>query len=80
MPGGRAMLLAGDVGVPKVCEEWVRRGRWETLGGLHILVNNAAFQDESVDEFTAISPERVQRTFRTNIEGCFFSPVPPCPT
>jgi len=44
----------------------------ETLGGLHILVNNAAFQDESVDEFTAISPERVQRTFRTNIEGMFF--------
>jgi NAD(P)-dependent dehydrogenase (short-subunit alcohol dehydrogenase family) len=69
--GRRAMLLAGDVGVPKVCEEWVRR-TVETLGGLHILVNNAAFQDESVDEFTAISPERVQRTFRTNIEGMFF--------
>jgi NAD(P)-dependent dehydrogenase (short-subunit alcohol dehydrogenase family) len=69
--GRRATLLAGDVGVPKVCEEWVRR-TVETLGGLHILVNNAAFQDESVDEFTAISPERVQRTFRTNIEGMFF--------
>jgi NAD(P)-dependent dehydrogenase (short-subunit alcohol dehydrogenase family) len=69
--GRRTLLLPGDVGDPKVCEEWVRR-TVETLGGLHILVNNAAFQDESVDEFTAITPERVQRTFRTNIEGMFF--------
>jgi len=69
--GRRALLLPGDIGDPKVCEEWVRK-TVKTLGGLHVLVNNAAFQDESVEAFTDITPERVQRTFRTNIEGMFF--------
>jgi NAD(P)-dependent dehydrogenase (short-subunit alcohol dehydrogenase family) len=69
--GRRALLLPGDVGDPAVCETWVRR-TVDTLGGLHLLVNNAAFQSESVKSFTDIAPERVQRTFRTNIEGMFF--------
>ena len=69
--GRRALLLPGDVGDPAVCETWVRR-TVDTLGGLHLLVNNAAFQADSVKSFTEIAPERVQRTFRTNIEGMFF--------
>jgi len=69
--GKRALLLAGDVGDPAVCEDWIRR-TVETLGALHILVNNAAFQDEEVEDVRELTPERVQRTFRTNIEGMFF--------
>jgi NAD(P)-dependent dehydrogenase (short-subunit alcohol dehydrogenase family) len=69
--GRRTLLLRGDVGDPEVCETWVRR-TVEALGGIDILVNNAAFQGEEVESITEITPQRVRRTFRTNIEGMFF--------
>ena len=37
----------------------------ESLGGLDIVVNNAAYQTES--EFEALEAETIERTFRTNI-------------
>lgn len=37
----------------------------QSLGGLDIVVNNAAFQEEG--DFAALEPDRIERTFRTNI-------------
>lgn len=63
--GRRGVAVAGDVGDRAHCEELVRRTVSE-LGGLDILVNNAAYQLEQ-DDFVQISPEQMERTFRTNI-------------
>jgi NAD(P)-dependent dehydrogenase (short-subunit alcohol dehydrogenase family) len=68
---GRACLaIAGDVGDPGFChsavEQVIRR-----FGRLHVLVNNAAEQHPQ-KELDAITPEQIERTFRTNIYGYFF--------
>jgi NAD(P)-dependent dehydrogenase (short-subunit alcohol dehydrogenase family) len=68
--GRRCLTIAGDVGDPQVCKQAVARTVRE-LGGLDILVNNAAEQHpkENVEE---ISPEQLEKTFRTNIFGYFY--------
>jgi len=68
---GRACLaLAGDVGDPAFCRSVVEQvtGRF---GRLDVLVNNAAEQHPK-KEVGEISPEQLERTFRTNIFGYFF--------
>jgi NAD(P)-dependent dehydrogenase (short-subunit alcohol dehydrogenase family) len=68
--GRRCVLIAGDIGDPQFCREAVQTCVDE-LGGLNILVNNAAEQHEqqSLDE---ISDEQLERTFRTNIFAMFY--------
>lgn len=68
--GRRALLLPGDVSSAAFCRQAVARTALE-LGGLDILVNNAAFQKdrESVDE---VSDEQWDKTFKVNIYGYFF--------
>jgi len=68
--GRRALLLPGDVTSRKFCEEAVDATVSE-LGGLDILVNNAAFQknQESIEDVTE---EQWDKTFRTNIYGYFY--------
>lgn len=68
--GRRCLLIAGDVGDDAFCEEAVARTVAE-LGGLDILVNNAAEQhpQESLED---ISKEQLERTFRTNIFSQFY--------
>jgi NAD(P)-dependent dehydrogenase (short-subunit alcohol dehydrogenase family) len=63
--GRQGVLVPGDVGKREHCEELVRRAV-EELGGLDILVNNAAYQMEQ-HELENISNEQLERTFRTNI-------------
>ena len=67
--GARALALAGDVKDPGFCAQAVQQVA-DTLGGLNILVNNAAFQEHaaSLDDLT---DERIDETFRTNIYGYF---------
>ena len=63
----KCLLLQLDVRDPEQCKQAVRRTRAE-LGGLNILVNNAAFQ-MSQEKFEDIPEEQIRRTFDTNILG-----------
>lgn len=68
--GRMALLIPGDVTDPGFCEEAVARTVAE-FGGLEILVNNAAVQQnrKSLDE---LSIEQWDHTFRVNIYGYFY--------
>ncbi|WP_251047012.1 SDR family oxidoreductase [Hymenobacter sp. ISL-91] len=63
----QCLLLKHDVREPEQCKEAVRRTRAE-LGGLNILVNNAAYQ-MAQQKFEDIPEEQIRRTFDTNILG-----------
>ena len=68
--GRRCLLIDGDVKDSGFCQDAVERTVGE-LGGLDILVNNAAFQQhaESIEELT---DERFDKTLRTNVYGYFY--------
>jgi NAD(P)-dependent dehydrogenase (short-subunit alcohol dehydrogenase family) len=68
--GRKAVLSAGDIGSPKHCREIVDAAVRE-LGGIDILVNNAAHQAtfKSIED---ISDEEWERTFRVNIHAMFY--------
>jgi NAD(P)-dependent dehydrogenase (short-subunit alcohol dehydrogenase family) len=68
--GRKAILIAGDLGDKKFCEDAVRR-TVEELGRLDILVNNAGEQHPDKD-IRDITEEQLKRTFQTNIFGMFF--------
>jgi NAD(P)-dependent dehydrogenase (short-subunit alcohol dehydrogenase family) len=68
--GGEAILLPGDIGDPKVCRRNVEKVMKE-WGRLDVLVNNAAEQHPQ-DSVLDITPEQLEKTFRTNIFGMFF--------
>lgn len=68
--GQNCLLIPGDVKDAEFCEEAVRR-TIEELGGLDVLVNNAAFQ-EHAERLEDITAEHFDLTFRTNIYGYFF--------
>ena len=67
--GRTCVLLAGDIGDASFADEAVATAVTE-LGGLDILVNNAAEQ-HVVTDFAELAPEQVERTFRTNVFGMF---------
>jgi NAD(P)-dependent dehydrogenase (short-subunit alcohol dehydrogenase family) len=68
--GRRALLIPGDVTDSSFCEEAVETTVRE-LGGLDVLVNNAAYQ-EHLPSLEDITDEQLDRTFRTNIYGYFY--------
>ena len=68
--GRRCMLISGDVADPEFCKEAINR-TVKQLGGLDILVNNAAFQ-EHVPAFEDLSDEHFDRTLKTNLYGYFY--------
>lgn len=68
--GRRCILISGDVGNSVFCRDAVRQ-TVEELGGLNILVNNAAEQ-HPVKKLEDIPVAQIERTFRTNILGYFF--------
>ena len=67
--GHKAILLSGDVSDRKFCDKAVARTVKE-LGGLDILVNNAAFQIHSAD-FEDLTEEHFDTTLKTNLYGYF---------
>ena len=68
--GRRCVRISGDVRESSFCNEAVARTVRE-LGGLHILVNNAAYQHHQ-KSLADIDDEQLDRTFRTNIYGYFY--------
>jgi NAD(P)-dependent dehydrogenase (short-subunit alcohol dehydrogenase family) len=68
--GQRCILLAGDVGDPEFCADAVSL-TVEEFGKLDILVNNAAEQHPQ-ESLLDITPEQLERTFRTNIFSYFY--------
>ncbi|WP_456270160.1 SDR family oxidoreductase [Kushneria sp. AK178] len=69
--GQRCVVMKGDVGDADFCRDMVERTVSE-LGGLNILVNNAAEQHDW-DDITKIPDEQIERTFRTNIFSHFYT-------
>ena len=63
--GRRCLLLDGDLTDAGFCREIVER-TVEELGGLDILVNNAAYQ-QHVESLAELTDEQIDHTFRTNI-------------
>ena len=68
--GRKAVLVPGDIQDENHCKDIINRAVQE-LGGIDILVNNAAFQmtHQSIQE---ISAEELDRTYRTNIFAMFY--------
>ncbi|TJY41059.1 glucose 1-dehydrogenase [Cohnella pontilimi] len=68
--GRRCFLMGGDIGDPGHCKMAVEEAVRE-LGKLDILVNNAAEQHPQ-EKLEQITPEQLERTFRTNVFGMFY--------
>ncbi|EIM25579.1 SDR family oxidoreductase [Microvirga lotononidis] len=68
--GRTCLTIAGDVGDPNVCRSAVDQVV-QRFGKLDVLVNNAAEQHPKKD-IAEITPDQIDRTFRTNIFGYFY--------
>lgn len=68
--GRKVALVPGDIGEPGHCAAIVEQAVAE-LGGVDIMVNNAAYQ-MSFEALEEISPEEWDKTFRTNIHAMFY--------
>ncbi|TRV71716.1 SDR family oxidoreductase [Streptomyces sp. 130] len=67
--GRRCLLLSGDLAEPSFCREVVERTVRE-LGGLNILVNNAAHLNSQLD-LSQLSYEDWDRSFKVNVYAYF---------
>ncbi|MGV3539546.1 MAG: SDR family oxidoreductase [Rufibacter sp.] len=68
--GRQCVLIAGDLRDEKFCRKAVKQAVKE-LGGLNVLVNNAAEQHERED-LREITAEQLENTFKTNIFAYFY--------
>ncbi|HJV44378.1 MAG TPA: SDR family oxidoreductase [Bacillota bacterium] len=68
--GVKCLSIAGDIGEELFCSQAVKE-TIDTLGGLHILVNNAAEQHPQPG-IEKITSEQLERTFRTNVFSYFY--------
>lgn len=69
--GRRALTLPGDIRDEAFCAELVERTVSE-LGGLDVLVNNAAFQMSQDNGLLDLTTEQLDRTFKTNLYAMFW--------
>src|SRR5215210_2186751 len=67
--GRRCVTVAGDIGDREHCRRLVERAV-EELGGLDVLVNNAAYQ-MAYDSFLEIPADEIEFVFRTNVIAMF---------
>lgn len=68
--GQRAFLTKGDIGTEKECKRIVAEVA-DHFGRIDVLVNNAAFQDKSVERLEDIDGDRVLKTFQVNVVAMF---------
>ena len=68
--GRKAVLVPGDLQDAKHCREVIKKAV-DGLGGIDILVNNAAHQ-ATFKDIGDISDEEWEKTFRTNIHSMFY--------
>jgi NAD(P)-dependent dehydrogenase (short-subunit alcohol dehydrogenase family) len=68
--GRKAVTLPGDIRDERHCEHIVAATA-ESLGGLDILVNNAAYQ-MTLSGFETLTTEQLERTYRTNVFAMFW--------
>jgi hypothetical protein len=64
--GRTCVTFAGDIQDEKLCEEMISRAVDE-LGGIDILVNNAAYQMSLDGGIESLTTEQLERTYRTNV-------------
>ncbi len=69
-PDSRVVLHAADLRTPQANRELAERAVAE-LGGVDVLVCNAAFQ-MAQDDLADFAPEQLERTFATNVLGPFW--------
>ncbi|MBB5363810.1 hypothetical protein HNQ08_002917 [Deinococcus humi] len=68
--GRRVLILAGDIGDPAHCKMLVQR-TVDEFGVLDVLVNNAAYQN-NFKELADVTPEELERHYRTNVYAIFY--------
>lgn len=68
--GRDCIAIAGDIGNPEFCKR-VIKDTMDKFGRIDVLVNNAAEQHPQND-IADITPEQLERTFRTNIFLMFY--------
>jgi NAD(P)-dependent dehydrogenase (short-subunit alcohol dehydrogenase family) len=68
--GQRCVLIDGDIADKTFCKQAVDESAAK-LGGLNVVVNNAAVQFYR-EQVKAITEEQLDRTFRTNVYSMFF--------
>ncbi len=68
--GRKAIVIKGDVRLKSHCQDAVQK-TVDELGGLDILVNNAAFQVHTKD-IADLTEEHFDETLKTNLYGYFF--------
>ncbi|SFS58135.1 SDR family oxidoreductase [Paenibacillus sp. BC26] len=68
--GRKCLTIAGDIGDPEFCKK-VIYDTTSQLGSLAIVVNNAAEQHPK-DSLELITPQQLERTFKTNVFGMFY--------
>jgi hypothetical protein len=68
--GRKAVLAPGDLQDEAYCEQLVQQAVAE-LGGLDVLVNNAAYQ-MALEGLESLTTEQLERTFRTNVYAMFW--------
>jgi NAD(P)-dependent dehydrogenase (short-subunit alcohol dehydrogenase family) len=67
--GKRCILIPGDISTREACRAAVKQ-TVDELGGLDVLVNNAAFQVHAA-KFEDLTPEHFDTTIKTNLYGYF---------
>ncbi|MDP4127579.1 MAG: SDR family oxidoreductase [Bacillota bacterium] len=68
--GQRCLVFSGDIGNEAFCQDVVSQ-TVKAFGRIDILVNNAGEQHPQ-NSLLDITSEQLERTFRTNIFGCFY--------
>jgi NAD(P)-dependent dehydrogenase (short-subunit alcohol dehydrogenase family) len=68
--GAKCLTIRGDIGDQAMCQDMIQQVV-DAYGKLDILINNAGEQHPQ-DSLEDITPEQLERTFRTNIFSMFY--------